>query len=279
MIRRTTTLLLIALTPATLADEASSYTQIVPVHQSPDTGERQELLPAPIANGAVNVTDSVQLATHEQPLPLPLAATDQGVNPISTEPVATSNQSAEAPPADNARLLRRGGALERQTGEGPSQASPPESPLALLASDAATTAVAATALVVGLFLVCAWVLKRGMPKSSRVLPREAVELLGRCPLGNKQFGQLLHVGNKVILVNVTANGAETLVEVDDPNEVVRILGACAASGPGSATKEFDAIFQQLAKEPTPRGFIGEESPSYSAATSAYSQSAQGGRRG
>jgi flagellar biogenesis protein FliO len=183
------------------------------------------------------------------------------------------------PSVDNARLLRRSELTKQAEGQESKEAQDAGSPVGFLASDAATTAAAATALVVGLFLVCAWVLKRGMPKSSRVLPREAVEILGRCPLGNKQFAHLIHVGNKVILVNVTASGAETLVEVDDPNEVVRILGVCTASGPGSASKEFDAIFQQFANEPAPKGFLGEESVGYSSAASAYSQTAQGGRRG
>ncbi len=280
MIRRATILLLFTLTPVTLADEVSSYAQFSPAYEPLVESGSQRVLPAPIANGTVRANDGVHLASHDQADDLPPAVPEQTVSPANTELLETPPQQVAAtPPSDNARLLRRRDSSTREESEQQDEEPQANSPVALLNSDAATTALAATALVVGLFLVCAWVLKRGMPKSSRLLPREAVEILGRCPLGNKQFAHLLHVGNKVILVNVTANGAETLVEVDDPNEVVRILGACAASGPGSTSKEFDAIFQQFAKEPAPKGFLGEESATYSAAASAYSQSAQGGRHG
>lgn len=278
MIRRVATLLLLAVPHSTWAENAFSDTQPPLPHQTLHEHSGQDLPPVSIANGIVRANDSVHVASDDN-------SEGQSFNVVAISHVRAETQNAsesdsESPaPTDDARLLRRragSSEVDRQQSDALQQE---DTSVSFISSDVATTAVAATLFVVGLFLVCAWVFKRGMPKSSRVLPREAVEVLGRCPLGNKQVAHLLHVGNKVVLVNVTASGAETLVEVDDPNEVIRILGVCASSSPKSTSKEFDAIFQQFAKEPAPKGFLGEELTSYSSVASNYSQNSQGDRRG
>jgi flagellar biogenesis protein FliO len=277
MICRVAILLLIALTSSALAEQPSSYGQEAPLYEPPVVEGSDTLLPAPIANGTARANDAIRVASHVGVEDLPPAPPEEP-SPLQHPERALPQSTSETSPR-HGRLLRRSSSTEPKIQESGREQREGESPVALLASDATTTALAATALVVGLFLVCAWALKKGMPKSSRVLPREAVEILGRCPLGNKQFAHLLHVGNKVILVSVTPNGAETLVEVDNPNEVTRILGVCASASPGSTSKEFDAMFHQFAKEPTPKGYLGDESPAYSTAASAYSELQQGGRRG
>ena len=118
----------------------------------------------------------------------------------------------------------------------------------------------ALALVVGLFLLCAWALRRGTRSSSAVLPGEVVSVLGRVPLAARQFAQLLRVGNKLVLVSVTPAGAETLAEVSDPAEVDRLLGICQQLDPKSTTREFEAVFRQLAGQPVPDAFIERDAP-------------------
>ncbi len=58
------------------------------------------------------------------------------------------------------------------------------------------------------------------------LPRQVVELIGFVPLGQRQQLQLVRLGSKLVLVAVSANGAEPLAEVTDPVEVDQILTAC-----------------------------------------------------
>ena len=141
----------------------------------------------------------------------------------------------------------------------------------------AVTTLAALVFVVGLFFVFAWTIKRGSPKSSRTVPKEAVQILGRVPLSARQFGQLLQVGNKIILVSVNTNGIEKLAEIDNPQEVQRLLGLCASSSRGSSQAEFNEVFGQFAKEAAPQGFLGNEVPVYSgnSAAEAYAQSSGG----
>jgi flagellar biogenesis protein FliO len=117
------------------------------------------------------------------------------------------------------------------------------------------------AIVVGAFLLFAWVLRRGgRGRVGRgMLPTDAVSVLGRVSLTSKQVAQLLRVGNKLVLVAITPGGAETLTEVTDPVEVDRLMGLCQQHDPRSTTKVFEQVFQNLSREPAPSGFLGGDS--------------------
>lgn len=123
------------------------------------------------------------------------------------------------------------------------------------------TVLSALALVIGAFLVFAWLLRRVRSKASRRegLPADVVSVLGRVPLAARQFAELLRVGNKLVLVSLTPNGAETLTEVTDPVEVDRLVGLCQQGNPHSTTKAFEQVFRQLSGEAAPHGFLGKES--------------------
>jgi flagellar biogenesis protein FliO len=101
------------------------------------------------------------------------------------------------------------------------------------------------AVVLGLFFLVAWLLRRAMPKGSRLLPGDVVEVLGRAPLTGRQHVHLLRCGNKLLLVSVSPGSTETLTEITDPEEVDRICGLCRAAHPQSATASFRQVLQQF----------------------------------
>ncbi len=101
-------------------------------------------------------------------------------------------------------------------------------------------------IVLGLFLVVAWAMRKAAPRGAMVLPKEVFEILGRARLGARQQVQLLRCGSKLLLVSITPHGAETLTEVTDPVEVDRIAGICQQGNPKSSTTAFRQVFQQLA---------------------------------
>ena len=101
------------------------------------------------------------------------------------------------------------------------------------------------ALVIGLFLIVAFLMRRAKPSANAVLPDEVVEVLGRAPLANRQHVHLLRCGNKLLLVCVTPNGTETLTEITDPTEVDRLAALCRRNNNGSATANFRQVFQQF----------------------------------
>jgi flagellar biogenesis protein FliO len=111
------------------------------------------------------------------------------------------------------------------------------------------TGAASLAIVVGLFLLVAWVVRRGMPKNLPVLPREAVEMLGRAPLVGRQQVHLVRCGNKVLLLSVSPAHVETLTEIDDPDEVARLVGACQPAYHGAAAHSFRQVYDPYARAP------------------------------
>ena len=133
------------------------------------------------------------------------------------------------------------------------------------------TVMSALAMVIGVFLVFAWLLRRGGRKSAAALPADVVSVLGRVPLAARQFAELLRVGNKLVLVSLTPTGAETLTEVTDPVEVDRLVGLCQQYNPQSTTKAFEQVFRQLSRESAPSGFLGNDSlpATLSSAAAAY----------
>lgn len=120
-----------------------------------------------------------------------------------------------------------------------------------------SSAGAALAVVVALFLICISLVRRGSPKTSGMLPTEAFSVLGRSPLTAQSYAQLLRLGNKLVLVAVGADGAQTLAEVTDPLEVDRIAGLCAKAAPHGPSAEFQQVLAQLSREPA-KGFLGRE---------------------
>ena len=151
-------------------------------------------------------------------------------------------------------------ALRPETGDDSQQAA--RSP-----SSGLGTMFASLCLVLGLFFLAIWMLKKAAPKGARMLPADVVEVLGRVPLGAKQNAHLLRVGNKMVLVSVSAGGAETLTEVTDPVEVDRLAGLCQQQLPHSSTNAFKQIFQQFAQ----RGDADEDVEPLPAETPALSR--------
>lgn len=103
------------------------------------------------------------------------------------------------------------------------------SPLALVGS---------LVLVVGAFLVVVWALRRASPAGSAVLPAEVFETLGRAPLANRQQAVMLRLGNKLLLVALSATDARTLAEITDTAEVDRLAELCRQTRPRSAATAF-----------------------------------------
>jgi flagellar biogenesis protein FliO len=108
-------------------------------------------------------------------------------------------------------------------------------------------------IVIGIFLLGAWLFRRSAPQGLTRLPGEVFEILGRAPLAGKQQVHLLRCGTKLLLVSVTPAGAETLTEITDPKEVDRLAGLCCQAHPQSSSAAFRQIFEQLAPHRAGRG--------------------------
>jgi flagellar biogenesis protein FliO len=112
---------------------------------------------------------------------------------------------------------------------------------------AVLTMFASLAVVLGLFLGVMWFVRRGLPKGTRILSSDVVEVLGRAPLAGRQQMHLIRFGNRLLLISVSLTGAETLAEINEPSEVDRLSGICQQSHKASATTAFSHIFRQLSE--------------------------------
>lgn len=101
------------------------------------------------------------------------------------------------------------------------------------------------ALVLGLFFIVAWAMRRTAPRGSLPLPGEVFEILGRAPLAARNQVHLLRLGNKLLLVCATPAGVETLTEITDSDEVSRLAGLCRQAHPSSTTAAFQQVFHQF----------------------------------
>jgi flagellar biogenesis protein FliO len=110
-------------------------------------------------------------------------------------------------------------------------------------------------VVLGIFLLIAWLMRRAAPQGLKRLPNEAFEVLGRAPLAGRQNVHLVRCGTKLLLVSITPAGTETLTEITDPQEVDRLAGLCRQAGPQSSTAAFRHIFEQLAPKRPSRGTL------------------------
>lgn len=118
-----------------------------------------------------------------------------------------------------------------------------------------TASIAASLFVViGLFMIFAWVGKKNMKPGSGRLSKEIVQVLGKSQLSGKQQLELVRVGQKLLLLCVTPNGADTLTEITDPAEVERLLTIIRQDSPGSMTASFQEVLTQMGRQPS-RGFL------------------------
>jgi flagellar biogenesis protein FliO len=88
------------------------------------------------------------------------------------------------------------------------------------------TAVGALVVVIGLILILARIFRRHAPLFSQALPTEALEILGRRFLDQRQSIVLLRIGSRILVVGSSAAGLQGIGEVSDPVEVDLIAGMC-----------------------------------------------------
>lgn len=189
------------------------------------------------------IEESDQLPSWVKPPPEPSSA------PVRIPPPLTAADVGEKPSAPLSPLNRESRIALTPPGKSNSQDSS-KKPTSL---PSMITLSGSLGVVLGIFLLIAWLMRKAAPQGLARLPGEAFEVLGRAPLAGRQNVHLLRCGNKLLLVSVTPAGTETLTEITDPQEVDRLAGLCRQAGPRSSTAAFRQIFEQLAPKRPSRG--------------------------
>ena len=92
--------------------------------------------------------------------------------------------------------------------------------------DAVMKTAGVLAIVLGVFCVVAWMMRKASPKGTTGMPVDVIETLGRVPLAGRQEAHLIRLGQKLLLINITTDGARTLTEITDRAEVDRLSELC-----------------------------------------------------
>jgi flagellar biogenesis protein FliO len=194
----------------------------------------------------------------------PAAPEPNGVLPASyqTPVAATSLDESPTPHSDQIRSSQAPVPAEPASavpmtagGQAPLKLSPPGQSRTRTGGQsggfgALVTIGSSLAIVLGLFFVVVWAMRRTMPAAAAPLPSDVVQVLGRTIVGHRQQLQLLRFGSRLLLVSVTPGGVETLAEIAEPDEVTYLAGLCQQSRPGSTTTAFRQVLEQLAGERT-----------------------------
>ena len=170
---------------------------------------------------------------HESRLPVQLVRRDS-----QPEGVPSSGQADAPIPIPPPRAKQPSGHASR-----PRQSASRNVGLAVISS---------LAIVLGLFFLVVWLSRRALPKSATSLPTEVLEVLGRAPLASRHNLQLIRIGQRLLLVSVTPDNAETLTEITDATEVNHLSGLCRQHQPGSISSTFRQVLQQLGAHSEPR---------------------------
>src|SRR5579871_4767930 len=191
---------------------------IDPHHHAPRSRDRCALTPSLLfltIFACAALSANCRFAHAEQPPP---AFAQAGV-PTPPQPVRQATYTEpELPRAKPNNYLSPAGAdkpipLAAPPGDGSYQ-HPTSGPSTF---GALVSVAGSLAVVLGLFLMVAWFMRRGLPNNAgKRLPSEVVEVLGRAPLANRQQMQVLRFGNKLLLVCLSPSGVDTLAEITDP---------------------------------------------------------------
>ncbi len=207
--------------------------------------------PAPLPDDTVRINPIRPVAYQDSPS----AALDRDApTSFRSSSASTPADRRETEPSDSATARPTGLTLRPPTRHNdPSAACRGDSSLdpkpAAQSTSSLVTIGTSLTLVLGLFLLVAWVLRRATPGQVASLPKGAVEVLGRAPLAGRQQLHLLRCGNKLLLVSVMPGGVECLTEITEPAEVDRLCGLCQTTRPDSVTAAFRNVLHQMSKEP------------------------------
>lgn len=181
----------------------------------------------------------VTLAQHVEPL-----AASYPDERLSLEAAEGSKESSSA----LSQPLKLRSAEDPTASESAAQAIDPTSSM--------ITVGTSLAVVLGLFFVLTYFIRRNLPKGVQPAPGEVLEVLGRAPLPGKQQLQVVRFGSKLVLLSVTNDGVEAVSEITDPDEVQQLTALCRRETPGSSAHAFHEILSQMGREPA-KGFVDQ----------------------
>ncbi len=91
-------------------------------------------------------------------------------------------------------------------------------------------------------------------RRNRVIPDEALAILGQKSLGPQSSIALVRCGPSLLIVGMHSSGMSRLGEITDEQQVRHLEALCK----GESKASFDATLAEIQREPIKRGFTGDE---------------------
>jgi len=106
------------------------------------------------------------------------------------------------------------------------------------------TIIGSLALVLGIFFLIIWLLRRTSLGGIGSLPADIFEVLGRAPLADRQQVHLVRCGKKLLLVAIGTASAATLTEITDSEEIDRLASLCRKPQPNGTASVLRQVFRR-----------------------------------
>jgi flagellar biosynthetic protein FliO len=114
------------------------------------------------------------------------------------------------------------------------------------------------------------IFRRWLPKMQRMGQPGGIRVLSRFYLSGKQSLCLIRMGRRVVLLGVTPENIQTLVNVDDPEEAAHLITSLEQGRPGSFAKTFSGFMSSAGAarddDAEPQEHLAVEKPLRRAAT-------------
>ncbi len=131
-----------------------------------------------------------------------------------------------------------------------------DSPFTSTHAGSTITVVSSLAIVLSLFGAFVWVSKKANQGHgrNRVVPDEALSILGQKSLGPQSSIALVRCGSSLLIVGMHSGGMSRLGEIQDEHQIRHLEALCK----GESKASFNDTLAEIQREPIKRGFIGEE---------------------
>ncbi len=100
---------------------------------------------------------------------------------------------------------------------------------------------AALTAVIGLILICKVLVKKFVPSANVGSGKGVMEVLARYPIGKNQSIVLMRIGSQLIALNQNKEASQSVLVINDPTEVAKIMGQIEGEKPKSISAGFNNL--------------------------------------
>jgi len=103
-------------------------------------------------------------------------------------------------------------------------------------------------LVLVLIVLAAWLYRRFAMGSRSGRINSAIEIITRTTISSKQSVCLVRLDRRLVLVGLSPNHMTSLLVLDDPEDIGRLMGLVEKQSPHSISNSFDKLFHRQARD-------------------------------